>query len=43
MDDKDKKKDEEQNRVKPERMDHLEKGAEMGKSREKKTTEEKKK
>lgn len=32
---KDKEKDEQQDRVKPERMDHLEKGAKIGKSKEK--------
>lgn len=36
MEDKDEKKDEEQDRVKQDRMDHLEKGAEIGKSRERK-------
>lgn len=42
MTEKDKKKEGEQGRVKPERMDHLEKGAEIGKSKEGKKTEDKK-
>jgi hypothetical protein len=35
MSEKDKEKNEEQDRIKPERMDHLEKGAKIGKSKEK--------
>jgi len=42
MTEKDKKKEEEQERIKPERMDYLEKGAKIGKSREEEKTEEKK-
>ncbi|MGB2763886.1 MAG: hypothetical protein WBC20_05690 [Candidatus Aminicenantaceae bacterium] len=42
MDEKDKKKEEEQERIKPERMDHLEKGAKIGKSKEGKKTGDKK-
>jgi len=40
MTEKDKKKEEEQERVKPERMDHLEKGAQIGKPKEGEKTEE---
>jgi len=36
MSEKDKEKNEEQDRIKPARMDHLEKGAKIGKSKEKK-------
>jgi len=42
MTEKDKKKEEGQERVKPERMDHLEKGAKIGKSKEREETEDKK-